>query len=256
MFYPLRLLALIVITVVLSTLVIVLGLFDRHGKRVWAINQFWTWLILKIGGIRLKVHGLDQLDPAQPYLFVVNHQSNIDIPVLVQALPMFQLRWIAKKELLWVPFFGWAMWATKHITVDREDAADALRSLETAKQRLAAGISIVIFPEGTRSADGQLLPFKRGGFLLALKTKTTIVPLTINGSGKILPKGSFHLHPGEVSISVGAPLVPEQFAPGGLRGLTAQVQALVAQNLAPMPPAASMAGKSAVGEIAAEGRIV
>ena len=96
-----------------------LGLFDPHGKRVYLINQFWTWLILRIGRDFTQVRGLENIDPGQQYIFMVNHQSNIDIPVVVQSLANFQLRWIAKKELLWVPFFGWAMWATKHITVDR-----------------------------------------------------------------------------------------------------------------------------------------
>ena len=120
---------------------------------------------------------------------------------LVQSLVRFQLRWIAKKELLWVPLFGWAMWATKHITVDRSDPLDAVRSLERAKERLAAGISIVVFPEGTRSRDGQLLPFKKGGFLLAAKTRTKIVPVTIVGSASLLPAGAWRLRPGQSKSS-------------------------------------------------------
>jgi len=159
MFYFFRLTLVLVITIVLATVIILLGLFDPHGKRVYLINQFWTWLILRIAGISLKIRGLENIDPGQQYIFMVNHQSNIDIPVVVQSLANFQLRWIAKKELLWVPLFGWAMWATKHITVDRSDRTDAVKSLERAKQRIAAGISVVVFPEGTRSRDGKLSRF-------------------------------------------------------------------------------------------------
>ena len=130
MFYFFRLTLVLVITIVLATVIILLGLFDPHGKRVYLINQFWTWLILRISGISLKIRGLENIDPGQQYIFMVNHQSNIDIPVLVQSLANFQLRWIAKKELLWVPLFGWAMWATKHITVNRSDPSDAVKSLE------------------------------------------------------------------------------------------------------------------------------
>ncbi len=157
MFYTVKLAIVIAATMVLSLATVLCGLFDPHGKRVYRINQFWTWLIVKFSGITLTVEGLNRLDPQRQYLFVVNHQSNFDIPVLVQALPQFQLRWIAKKELLWIPFFGWAMWAAKHITVDRADALDALKSLKLAKQRIAAGISVVVFPEGTRSTRRQVV---------------------------------------------------------------------------------------------------
>jgi 1-acyl-sn-glycerol-3-phosphate acyltransferase len=236
MFYIAKLTAIAVITIPLSMLTILCGLGDPLGKKVYRISKLWTWLILKIGGIALNVEGLKNLDPQRQYLFVVNHQSNIDIPVLVQALANHQLRWIAKKELLWVPFFGWAMWAAKHIAVDRDDSLSALRSLELAKRRIAAGISVVIFPEGTRSTDGRLLPFKRGGFLLALKTKTPIVPVTINGTGKLLPKGDWRIRQGEVTVNVGAPLTVENFRRGGLRGLSAQVEELIAAQLSASAP--------------------
>src|SRR5262245_32706657 len=154
---------------ILATLTTLVGVIDRHGKVVYGFNKCWTWAILFAGGVKLKVSGSERLDPHRQYIFMVNHQSNADIPILVQSLPRFQLRWIAKKELLWVPFFGWAMWATKHITVDRSDRMDALGSLKKAKERMKSGISLVIFPEGTRSSNGHLLPFKRGGLLLAVR---------------------------------------------------------------------------------------
>ena len=143
MFYILRLTLFIVITIPLALLTMLLGCLDRHGKLVYRINQFWAWLLLRMGGISLNVEGQENIDTDQQYIFMVNHQSNVDIPVIVQSLARFQLRWIAKKELLWVPFFGWAMWATKHITVDRSDPQSAVRSLERAKEKIAAGISVV-----------------------------------------------------------------------------------------------------------------
>jgi 1-acyl-sn-glycerol-3-phosphate acyltransferase len=158
-FYFLRLTLVLFVTTILSTFTILLGVFDPDGKRVYFINQFWTWSILRIARISLTVRGLENLDPSEQYVFMVNHQSNIDIPVLVQSLTQFQLRWIAKKELLWVPLFGWAMWATKHIIVNRSDPTDAVKSLERAKRRIAAGISVVVFPEGTRTRNGKLLSF-------------------------------------------------------------------------------------------------
>lgn len=256
MFYTVKLAIVIAATMVLSLATVLCGLFDPHGKRVYRINQFWTWLIVKFSGITLTVEGRNRLDPQRQYLFVVNHQSNFDIPVLVQALPQFQLRWIAKKELLWIPLFGWALWAAKHITVDRADALDALKSLKLAKQRIAAGISVVVFPEGTRSTDGKLLPFKRGGFLLALKSKTPIVPVTINGTGKLLARGEWRVRPGTIDVTIGAPIAAADFRPGGLRGLSAQVQEIIAANLRPSDPIRASQENLTGAAIAPQGRTV
>jgi 1-acyl-sn-glycerol-3-phosphate acyltransferase len=231
MFYFVRLCLLLVVTVPLAIVTIALGPFDPHGKRVYRINKFWTWLIIRMGRISLRVSGLENIETGQQYVFMVNHQSNIDIPVLVQSLSPFQLRWIAKKELLQVPLFGWAMWATKHITVDRSDPLDAVKSLERAKERIAAGISIVVFPEGTRSRDGLLLPFKKGGFLLAAKTRTKIVPVTIVGSASLLPAGAWKLRPGKIEVFVDKPISVDGYRAGKLRALTDQVRQVIAAHL-------------------------
>ncbi len=256
MFYAIKLAVVIAATIVLSLVTILWGLGDPHGKQVYRINRFWTWLIVKFSGITLTIDGLQHLDPQRQYLFVVNHQSNFDIPVLVQALPQFQLRWIAKRELLRIPFFGWAMRAAKHIPVDRADSSDALRSLQTAQQRIAAGISVVVFPEGTRSTDGKLLPFKRGGFLLAVKTKTPIVPVTINGTGKLLGRGEWRVQPGAVNVTFSAPIGAADFPPGGLRGLSTQVQNIIAANLRPDAPAGETFTNLTAAAHAPQGRTV
>ena len=231
MVYFFKLAAIGIVTVPAALATFLFGSFDPYGKRVYGISEFWAWAILRIAGVSFKVHGLNQLSVKQPYIFMVNHQSNIDIPLLVQALPGFQLRWIAKKELLWVPFFGWAMWAAKHIAVDRSDRSDALAVLAKARRQIDHGISIVVFPEGTRSSDGHLLPFKRGGFLLAVKTKMPIVPVTINGTGRILPKGDWRIERGEIEITVGKPISMENYRPGTIRQLAAEVYGRVAQPL-------------------------
>ena len=233
MLYFFKLAVIGMVTVPATLLTILLGFFDPYGKHAYKISRLWTWMILEIGGVSLKVNGLNHLDPKQQYVFMVNHQSNFDIPVLVQSLTGFQLRWIAKKELLWIPLFGWAMWAAKHITVDRGGRSNALGILKKAKQQMAGGISVVVFPEGTRSTDGRLLPFKRGGFLLAIKTGTPIVPVTINGSGKLFPKGDWRIRRGKIEVTVGEPIFMENYRPGTLRGLSAEVYELVAKNLRP-----------------------
>jgi 1-acyl-sn-glycerol-3-phosphate acyltransferase len=255
MFYLVQLAVLLVVTVPLALVTILCGPFDPHGKRVYRINQIWTWLILRVGGISIKVSGLENIEPGQQYIFMVNHQSNIDIPVLIQGLIRFQLRWIAKRELLWVPFFGWAMWATKHIAIDRSDPLAAVKSLQRAKERIAAGISIVVFPEGTRSRDGRLLRFKKGGFLLAVQTGTKIVPVTINGSADVLPAGGWRLRTGAVEVFVDKPIAVVGYRAGKLRALTEQVRATIASHLRqPGEPQAAPA-IAALDPVAGSGRL-
>jgi 1-acyl-sn-glycerol-3-phosphate acyltransferase len=235
MLYGFKLLVICMITVPAALLVILLGLFDPYGSRVHGITRLWSRVILAIGGVGVKVKGLSQLDPERQYVFMVNHQSHVDIPVLVQSLRAFQLRWIAKRELLWVPFFGWAIWAAKHVTVNRSDRSEALGSLKKARERMKDGISLVIFPEGTRSSDGHLLPFKRGGLLLAVQTQTPIVPISISGSSAILPKGDWRIRAGQIEVTVGAPVAVEHFRSGNLRVLALQVQDLIENNLQIQP---------------------
>jgi 1-acyl-sn-glycerol-3-phosphate acyltransferase len=231
MSYGLKLLVIFVVTVPAALLIILLGPFNRQGKHVQRITLLWTKMILTVGGVVLNVKSLSRIDPKRQYVFMVNHQSNIDIPVLIQCLPAFRLRWIAKKELLWVPFFGWAMWAAKHITVDRSDRFHALGTFKKVKERMKDGVSLVVFPEGTRSSEGNLLPFKRGGFLLALETGTPIVPVTINGSGALLPKGDWRLRGGQIEITVGPAVSVENHHPATVRALSAHVRELMEQNL-------------------------
>ena len=246
MSYAFRLALIVLLTVPLALLTVLFGLFDPNGRHVYGISRFWACSILRAGGVALKVEGVERLDAERQYVFMVNHQSNVDIPVLVQSFPRFQLRWVAKKELLWVPFFGWAMWASKHIAVDRSKPSDAVKSLQRAKARIAAGISVVIFPEGTRGRDGKLLPFKKGGFLLAAQSGAAIVPVTINGSGALLPAGAWRLQPGVIEVIVGEAISVEGYRPGNLRLLSEKVRAQMAAQLRPgvVPPGASVAASN------------
>lgn len=233
MLYSLKLILIILVTLPATLSIIPLGLLDRHGKIAYKISRVWAWAILKIGGIRLKVKGLEYLDSSRQYIFMANHQSNIDIPVLVQSLIEFQLRWVAKKELLFIPLFGWAMWASRHIVVDRSNSSKAMASLRKARERIEGGICVVLFPEGTRSSDGQLLPFKRGGFVLAVKTQTPIVPITINGSGAILPRGDWRVRGGEIEVIVSEPVALDQHHVGNIRSLLSHVRAIMESRFQP-----------------------
>ncbi|MFQ5850423.1 MAG: lysophospholipid acyltransferase family protein [Candidatus Binatia bacterium] len=217
--YSLKLLLIGLVSLPAGIVILFLSPFDREGKLAYRIAQIWTWAVLRIGGIRLKVHGVERLDPNRQYIFVANHQSYIDIPALVQALTQFQLCWMAKKELLWVPLFGWVLWSSKHIIVDRSNLSTAMASLRKARDKIQGGISVGIFPEGTRSPDGRLLPFKRGGFVLAVKVQAPIVPVTIKGSGAILPRGDWRIRRGEIEVIVSEPIAVNQYHLGNLKHL-------------------------------------
>jgi 1-acyl-sn-glycerol-3-phosphate acyltransferase len=234
MLYCLKLVSIVLVTLLLSLLIVLLGPFERSGNLAYAIGRLWTWAILKIGGIHVTVRGLDRLDPSRPYVFIANHQSLLDIPVVVRSLPSFQIRWIAKKQLAYVPFFGWALWASRHILVDRIDRANAMASFRKAKQKIAEGMSVVIFPEGTRGPGGErVLPFKRGGFLLALQTQTPIVPVSIRGSSTILPKGDWRINSGEIEVTVEEPIAVEQGDGKNVDALVDRVREIIESNCRP-----------------------
>ena len=141
-----------------------------------------------------------------------NHQGNFDIHALTVAIPR-RFAWVAKEELFRIPLFGPAMRRAGYIPLDRSDGRKALKSMRLAAERIAAGTSVVIFPEGTRTKDGALLPFKRGAFMLAARAGVPIVPFTINGSMERNPRNRLELHPGTISVSFQAPVavagVPE-----------------------------------------------
>ncbi len=228
--YSLKLLLLGLLTLPTGTLIIFLAPFDRDGRLAYHISRFWTWSILKVFGIQLKVQGLERLDPNRPYIFIANHRSYIDIPALMQALLGFQLRWIAKRELLWIPLFGWAMWSSKHVIVNRQNLSQARVSLRKAKEKINRGISMVIFPEGTRGMGESLLPFKRGGFLLAVQTHRPIVPVTIRGSGAILPKGVWRIKGGQIEVIVSEPIPVDQYRVENLGKLMTRVREAMEPN--------------------------
>ena len=171
----------------------------------------WARLALLLAGVRVTVSGDESL-PAGPVIFMSNHQSSFDIPALLAAMPR-RIYWIAKKELFQVPVFGPSMRRGGYIPLDRSDVRKALKSMDNAATIIRKGKSVVMFPEGTRSLSRELLPFKRGGFILALKAGVPVVPVTINGSGRISPAGQLRISRGDISIMLHPPLaLPPDFS--------------------------------------------
>ena len=195
-------------TVLFAPVIVAIALFDQ--KASYRICQLWARLNLSLYGVRVHTRRLGALDPASAYVFMSNHRSQFDILAVVVALSEFQLRWVAKVELTRVPVFGWALKHTGHVIIDRRDHAQAVASLRAARTKMAAGVSVVIFPEGTRSAGHQaLLPFKKGGFMMAIETGFPIVPIAVRGSREILPRGSWQPASGEIEVVVGPPIAVE-----------------------------------------------
>jgi 1-acyl-sn-glycerol-3-phosphate acyltransferase len=197
---------LVVWSVVWITLALLVALLTLNRSAPLAMaRRIWAPALIKMTGARYRVEQPPGLDLSTPHVFVMNHQSMLDIACAFASIPV-NLRFVAKDVLKFVPFVGWYMWMTGMIFVDRSKGARALRSLTRAAAQIRAGASILIFPEGTRSRDGEILPFKRGPFALALQAGVPVVPVAIEGSGRVLPAGRFRIRPGEVRLAIGRPI--------------------------------------------------
>jgi 1-acyl-sn-glycerol-3-phosphate acyltransferase len=197
--------AFIVLTLLGSVLAIPSGIIDRSGDLVLTLARLWARGVMLSAGVRVVAVERAPLDRKRPYVFMANHVSMVDIWALLVAVPV-PLRFIAKKQLAAIPLFGWAMRAGRFIFIDRQNASAARRSIDEAARRIKEGRSVVIFPEGTRSREGQLLPFKKGGFHLAVNAGVEIVPVAIHGSRALMPPGTLMIRAGEVTVELGEPV--------------------------------------------------
>jgi 1-acyl-sn-glycerol-3-phosphate acyltransferase len=202
----LRVAIFVVATVVFIPIVLLAAVGDREGRRAYAVARWWAWLNLRVAGVSVAVNGLAHLDRDASYVFMANHRSALDVLTLVVALWDVQLRWVAKRELGRIPGFGWCLRATKQIVVDRGDHERATASLSAARDRLRGGVSVVFFPEVTRSS-GPLLPFQKRGFAFAIETGAAIVPVGIAGPKSLLrPDGALCRWRTRVQVSVRPPI--------------------------------------------------
>jgi 1-acyl-sn-glycerol-3-phosphate acyltransferase len=193
-------------TAVMGTLSLGGSLFDSGGRWQHACARFWSRLILRTSGIRVKVEGLEHVNPRAPAIFCVNHQSSMDIPVLLVNLP-FQFRFVAKRSLFRYPFMGWHLRRSGHVAVYRDRPGEARKSLDEAVRKIRDGYPVVVFPEGGRSRTGEILPFKAGAFHLAVRAGVPIMPVTLNGTMAVLRPDTVHIRPGRVEMIV-HPLIP------------------------------------------------
>jgi 1-acyl-sn-glycerol-3-phosphate acyltransferase len=190
-------------TIALGALSIASSLFSRTGRFAHHCARAWAWLILATTGVEVQIHGLERVPRGKPFLFVSNHQSIYDIPVLFWYLP-FQLRIIAKDSLGRFPVLGWHLARTGHVLVQRHNPGATVFKKVSALMR--AGHSLLVFPEGTRSRDGVVGKFKGGIFLLAIEAGLPIVPVAIDGTRRVMRKGGLTTCPGDVRVEVFDPI--------------------------------------------------
>jgi len=221
--------AIAVYTVVLGTLSLASSVLDRRGHIAHRCAQAWSWLILATTGVSVEVAGLDRLEPGRTYIFVSNHQSIYDIPVLFASVP-WQLRIIAKESLGRFPFLGWHLRRTGHLLVDRRhpDRGGILRKW---KALVGDGLSLIVFPEGTRSVDGHVGTFKAGSVLLAVQATLPIVPLSIDGTRFVMRKGRLMTCPGHARLQVHTPIETTGLDVGDARALAERVRGIVASGV-------------------------
>lgn len=201
---------------------LVVSIFSSEAP-LWLAKHVWAPPLVWASRGRLEVVPGAQLDPRGPYVLLMNHQSMLDIAIAFAVAPV-HLRFIAKKILKSIPFLGWYMWRTRMIFVDRGNRAQALASLRQAGERIRAGASILAYPEGTRSEDGQVLPFKKGPFVVAIEAGVPIVPLVVDGSHKVVPRGSLRMHPGDIKVKLGEPIPTAGLTQGDVERLMRTVR--------------------------------
>jgi 1-acyl-sn-glycerol-3-phosphate acyltransferase len=222
-----------VYTIALGTLSILSSFFDRSGDTGHRCARAWSRLILWTTGVRVHVSGLERVEGSRSYVVASNHQSIYDIPILFASLPL-QLRIVSKDSLAAFPFLGWHLRRTGHLLVDRRNpGADIIQKM---KRLVSESHSLIVFPEGTRSRDGQVGRFKKGSFLVAVDAGLPIVPVSVSGSRLVMAKGRLMVCPGEVRVVVHDPVSTEGLSKGEVIALAARVREVVASAVLPGAP--------------------
>ncbi len=195
------------LSIILGILAIIARIFDKSGNISHTISRLWCRLLCKLNGVKVEISGQENILTDRPQIFVSNHQGYFDIFALSGYLPV-QIRWVAKSSLFKIPLMGWAMSASGYISVDRGDRKKSYEAFNKTLEKIKEGCSIIIFPEGTRSEDGEIGPFKKGSNLIASRSKSPMVPITIIGSGNIITKNSASITPGPIRVVISHPVKP------------------------------------------------
>ncbi len=220
----------VLVTLLFAILTILASFFSKSGNTPHNIARVWAKCLLLASGIKVTVKGLSNITPMQSYIYMPNHVSNFDIPVLLAHLRV-QFRWLAKAELFKIPIFGYAMQRAGYISIDRSDRMSAIKSLQKAEAMIQNGVSVLIFPEGTRSYDNTIQPFKKGGFVMAIASGVPIVPVIIHGTWRIMSKNKLHVKPGKVVLEVKKPIATSNYTIQTKEDLMEKVRTVIMNSL-------------------------
>lgn len=216
-------------TIIVFFPITVAGLLSRTGNLAFSISRLWAYFLLGVSFVRTEIKNKEKIQKGTSYIIISNHQSLFDILALVTVLGV-QFRWFIKTEVLKIPLFGYALYASRNIFIDRANTVKAIESINKGMERLPKGASVLVFAEGTRSPDGQIHEFKKGGFVTAIRWKLPILPVTINGSRRVLPKGSLAAKPGKMQVVIGDPIDTSAYSTDTAQDLIARTRQAVIAN--------------------------
>ncbi|PKN24176.1 MAG: 1-acyl-sn-glycerol-3-phosphate acyltransferase [Deltaproteobacteria bacterium HGW-Deltaproteobacteria-21] len=220
----------VLLTLVLGPPLIVISLFEKTGSTAYLLTRLWARLLSRSMGLTFSIQGTEKIAPSVSYIIAPNHQGYVDILALITTLPP-RFRWVLKRELLRIPLFGWALGRTGAISLDRSNREQAMKSLVVGASKLTGGWSVLIYPEGTRTPDGNLQHFKKGAFIMAIQTGIPILPVTCNGAYKIMPKKTIVFQPGHITVTVGDPIPSEGLTEADVGRLLDKTRAAVGRHL-------------------------
>ncbi|MBW1709961.1 MAG: 1-acyl-sn-glycerol-3-phosphate acyltransferase [Deltaproteobacteria bacterium] len=222
----------LIVTPPMYLMALLTTLWDRRGNGVHIVARIYARLLIWCGFVRIHVQGKENLAPGENYVFAANHSSIFDILVLLAYLPI-QFRWLAKKSLFSLPLYGHAMSLAGYIPIDRSNPREGLKSLDQAAEKMRKGVSVIIFPEGTRSDNGKIQEFKRGGFILAVKSGLPIIPVSISGAHRVMPARTFKVMPGRIKLVFGKPIPTKGVKRSGQQQLMTEVREVMEANYDP-----------------------
>lgn len=217
-------------SVIFGILAVLISLLTTQRLSHILAGVMWAKLNCILTPVIVKVKGRENINPKQPYVIVVNHQSAYDIIVLYARLGI-DFKWVMKKEIKKIPGVGFGSQACGHIFIDRSSTKAAIETINSAKSKIKDGTSLVIFPEGTRSRTDEMLPFKKGAFWFAFDLNLPILPVTINGTREILPSGTMNLLPGKAEIIIHPPIDIKLFGKENMPELIEKTRNLIRSGL-------------------------
>ncbi len=217
-------------TIILGIPALLSAMVDRTGRIPYRIGQVWARMILRLNGVRIRVEGLANIDRKISYVFISNHQSNLDGLAIGTALPS-PLRFVIKKSLLKIPIMGQAFKLGRMIPIDRSDGQKSIETINRYCRELRNGISALFFGEGRRSRDGRLQPFKKGGIIFSIDSKLPLVPVTVVNSFNLLPSGALHIKKGTITIIIGDAIPTMDYGPEYAEQLRERVWSVISENL-------------------------